>query len=577
MKRFSMVFLLAALVGSAGLSAAAQDDPRKDGWQTEAFAQIATRILTELASDIAAPSANPAVLEAHFHRHFQGSYPSDSGTHTDIPPFAVTRTGEQRVSTKDAADLTSYLRSQWANGRNFRFHFKVLTVTPSKSMVETRVLVSVDGEVAAANGSPGWRPWEQHSEWSVVGSPSSTGSPRIVGLHIHREQTATVVGQGGPLLEERTAAILGKTTSYQQQLAHGQPYWLRRIESFHGMLNPGQNGISIGDLDGDGLDDVYVCQPGGLPNVVYIQNQDGTLSDHSRQSKLDLLDNTHSALIVDLDNDGDQDAVLATAAAILIYENVSGRFSLRHADRNMSDAHSMAAADYDKDGDLDIYACGYFPNGANVNALPIPIPYFDARNGGANRLIQNDGGWKFTDITESVGLNENNRRFSYAAIWIDFDNDGAEDLYVANDFGPDVAYRSTKRGGQVQFVDASQSMGIGQGAFGMSVAAADLNRDAFEDIYVANMFSSAGNRVTRQPQFQAGATAAHRSVFQRLANGNSLLMNDAGAKLSDIGVASGTSMGRWSWGATFADLNNDGWDDLLVTNGYITGESEQDS
>ena len=109
------------------------------------------------------------------------------------------------------------------------------------------------------------------------------------------------------------------------------------------------------------------------------------------------------------------------------------------------------------------------------------------------------------------------------------------------------------------------------------MAAADLNRDGLEDIYVANMFSSAGNRVTRQPQFQTAATATHRSLFQRLANGNSLLMNDSGAKLSDIGVTSGTAMGRWSWGANFADLNNDGWDDLLVTNGYITGESEQDS
>ena len=577
MKRFSLFFLIAGLATSVGPYSEAEDDPRKDGWQTEAFAEIATRMLTELASEISLPTENPSALESHFHDHFEASFPASSRTRTTILPFAITKTGTQRQATDNAAELTKYLRAQWSHVSDLRFHFKVLTVTPKQSIVETRVLVSIDGKLGTAGASSGRRPWEQHSEWTVKWSPSSTGSPRIAGLHIHDEQTATVVAQDLPLFKDRTTAVIGATKSYQQQLAYGQPHWLRRIESFHGMLNPGQNGISIGDINGDGLNDLYVCQPGGLPNIVYTQNTDGTMSDQSRRTGLDLLDNTHSALIVDLDNDGDQDVVLATAAAVLIYENANSRFSLRHTDSNMSDAHSMAAADYDKDGDLDLYACGYFPNGANVNALPIPIPYFDARNGGANRLLQNDGDWNFSDVTASVGLNENNRRFSYAVIWVDFDNDGDEDLYVANDFGPDVVYRSTNNAGKVQFVNASHSMGIRHGAFGMSVAAADLNRDGLEDIYVANMFSSAGNRVTRQPHFQTGATATHRSLFQRLANGNSLLMNDSGEKLSDTGVSSGTAMGRWSWGANFADLNNDGWDDLLVTNGYITGESEQDS
>jgi hypothetical protein len=332
----------------------------------------------------------------------------------------------------------------------------------------------------------------------------------------------------------------------------------------------------VADLNGDGLDDLFVCQPGGLPNRTYWQQDDGTLIDVSRSSGLDLLDNTHSALFVDLDNDGDQDATLATAAALLVYENNAGQFTLRHADRNMSDAYSLAASDFDKDGDLDLYACGYFPNGADVHSLPIPIPYFDAKNGGANRLLRNDGELQFSDVTESVGLNDNNRRFSYAAIWTDFNNDGNEDLYVANDFGPDVVYQAEKSADTVRFVDVSNQLGIQHGAFGMSAAASDINRDGFEDIYVANMFSSAGNRVTQQPQFRSGESANQIGVFQRLANGNSLLLNQAGLKFADIATESGTAMGRWSWGSNFADINNDGWDDLLVTNGYITGETTND-
>ncbi len=94
----------------------------------------------------------------------------------------------------------------------------------------------------------------------------------------------------------------------------------------------------------------------------------------------------------------------------------------------------MAAADYDRDGDLDIYACRYYQADADPLALPVPTPYFDAQNGGENYLIQNEGNWRTTNATIVSGLDQNNNRFSYAAIWIDFDQDGDQDLYVANGY-----------------------------------------------------------------------------------------------------------------------------------------------
>ena len=98
----------------------------------------------------------------------------------------------------------------------------------------------------------------------------------------------------------------------------------------------------------------------------------------------------------------------------------------------------MAAADYDNDGDLDIYVCGRDASGAikaEQGALGIPMPYYDANNGGPTTLFQNDGDFIFIDVTKAVGMDVNNQRFSLACAWEDFDNDGDQDIYVANDFG----------------------------------------------------------------------------------------------------------------------------------------------
>ena len=90
------------------------------------------------------------------------------------------------------------------------------------------------------------------------------------------------------------------------------------------------------------------------------------------------------------------------------------------------------------------------------------------------------------------------------------------------------------------------------------------------------MFASAGSRVTRQPKFRAGEPAEQIARFQRLASGNSLYLNRPGQPFIDLGERLGVALGRWSWGANFIDLNNDGWQDLLVTNGYITGSDPDD-
>jgi hypothetical protein len=188
-------------------------------------------------------------------------------------------------------------------------------------------------------------------------------------------------------------------------------------------------------------------------------------------------------------------------------------------------------------------------------------------------LLRNDGNWQFNDVTEATGLNHNNNRFSYAAAWEDYDNDGDPDLYVANDFGRNNLYQNTKG----RFVDVAAELGVEDMAAGMSATWADFNRDGHLDIYVGNMFSAAGNRITFQRQFKPGASNDMRAQYQRHARGNTLFQaSSEGPGFRDVSVEQGVTMGRWAWGSIFVDLNNDGWEDLVVANGFISTEDTGD-
>ena len=110
----------------------------------------------------------------------------------------------------------------------------------------------------------------------------------------------------------------------------------------------------------------------------------------------------------------------------------------------------------------------------------------------------------------------------------------------------------------------------------MSVSWGDYNRDGFMDLYIGNMFSSAGNRIAYQEKFHSAASEEFKTRYRRLARGNSLFEGQSDGTFRDVSVAAGATMGRWAWGSVFADVNNDGWDDLLVGNGFVTGKNPDD-
>ncbi len=199
--------------------------------------------------------------------------------------------------------------------------------------------------------------------------------------------------------------------------------------------------------------------------------------------------------------------------------------------------------------------------------------YHDDNNGPQNFMLRNTtqkgGEISFEDVTEVVGLNQNNNKWSFAASWEDFDNDGDSDLYVANDYGRNNLYRNDLG----KFTDIAAEIGVEDSASGMSVTWGDYDLNGLMDIYVSNMFSSAGNRITTQKQFKPTTKLETRSRFKRFARGNTLFSNKRN-EFIDRSVISEVTMGRWAWGSKFVDTNNDGWEDIVIANGYLSSDED---
>ena len=555
-----------------------RQDPQRDGWDSEFLADEITQRLKLLGKKLATPSRlrNSDLADWSVANFAARQPPQDLQPIVDDPSLHVRRAPPLGGTSESIplADVLQNLLKPLATATNIRVKFKLFRIHPSEQQngqVTTSAYYQASGELPAGLA-------QQNATWHCVWD-ASTRPLRFVQLSIDDYEEVLPKTSGRLTFTDVTQSALGNTDSFRQQLTRGVDYWRGRLEANYGVDPNGNQGLTVGDVNGDGLDDVFVCQQGGLPNRLYVQNVEGTLRDVSAAAGVDWMEVCRSALLVDLDNDGDQDLVMAQGwYAMIMTNDGTGKFTVLKEVRSSANLYSTAAADYDNDGDLDLFFCGRNP-GRERNQfegiLGTPIPYHDANNGGPNLFWRNDGAGAFTDVTVESGLDVNNRRYSYAASWEDYDNDGDMDLYVANDFGRNNLYRNLLiENGQPRFEDVAQQLGVEDISAGMSVTWGDWNNDGLPDIYISNMFSSAGNRIAYQRQFRPDASGSLRS-FQRHARGNTLFTN-TGDGFRDESVDRGVTMGRWAWGSKFADFNNDSLLDIYVTNGFITTEDTGD-
>jgi Flp pilus assembly protein TadD/peroxiredoxin len=383
-----------------------------------------------------------------------------------------------------------------------------------------------------------------------------------------------------PCFVDITAAALGGNSSYSAQLSHGTDYWRTVLDGACGIDIYGHNGVSIGDIDGDGLDDLYICQPGGLPNRLYRNRGDGTFEDITEASGVGVIENTACALFIDVDNDGRQDLVVVRSSGPMLFLNQgSGKFrqkadAFQFATPPQGTFTGAAAADYDRDGWLDIYFCLYvYYQGADQ--YKYPSPYYDAENGPPNFMMRNNRDGTFRDVTAASGLNQNNTRYSFCCGWADFNRDGWPDLYVVNDFGRKNLYCNN---GDGTFTDIAAPTGVEDVGAGMSVCCFDYNNDGAQDLYVADMWTAAGERISRQDIFKKESSPEARALYHKHAIGNSLFRNTSredsrDPAFEDVTAVSGAGIGRWAWSSDAWDFDHDGFLDLYVTNGMVSGPS----
>lgn len=552
-----------------------QLDPASDGWETEQFQDRAGKRLKKLAALLLHAEDLTEDTLAHFAAEHVQVHALRPGTLQDTrgPPCLVRRgVLPEEPLGRGLPALAAAMRTlaeRLGGVSNPRVQAKIFQIDGQGEEVVTRVAFQIGGTTpeGSVQHNAVWR-----CTWT--GDPADD-QPRLVGLAVEEYEEVVLQSPEQTLFVDITGSVLPAEKALGEQLGRGLGHWVEQIETQYGIFHFVRYGMAVGDVNGDGLDDAYLCQPGGLPNRLLMQNPDGTAIECAADWGVDFLDHTSAALLIDLDNDGDQDLVLAGTGKVLFLSNEGQRgFQLRFVALTPdNDLQSMAAADYDGDGRVDVYVTCWTANHPD-QVSQRPFRYHDAEDGGANVLLRNeitaDGAWQFTDVTDAVGLGDGKHRLSLAAAWEDYDNDGDPDLYVANDFGPNYLYCND--GGR--FVNVAPHAGVEDFGSGMSVSWADFNHDGRMDLYVGNMWSSAGNCITPQPGFKPGSDPAERSLLRRFAKGNTLFAQQPDGQFRER--TAGVELGRWAWSSLFVDVDNDAWEDLIVANGYITGEVTDD-
>jgi tetratricopeptide (TPR) repeat protein len=559
--------------------------PGNDAFPEEKDAEELSVRLNELAAALREnPVAGGRALDRLMAPEFEGAplTPAEEATLTNGPGLEVHRA---TVFPKDVvrdrrvfADGFAMLTAGFETIQVAEFLITAIEVDRTATpRARTEVRYDLVGTMGVSRG-------ERVGKWRMAWRRGDDGAWRLVEwAPIADARSAAPT----PVFTEVTAAALGGNLAFRQQLMAGLDFWSAHLDGVFKTGGMGHHGVSVGDADGDGLDDLYVSQPAGLPNRLFRARGDGSFEDVTTKAGLAILDSTSQSVFADFDNDGDQDLLLVTSGGLLLFRNDGkGGFTrdpdaFRSAGALRGSPTSVAVADYDRDGFLDVYMCTYsYVIGASEDKAGTPTPYHDAQNGPPNVLLRNDGAGHFMDVTDEAGLNENNDRFSFAAAWADYDEDGWPDLLVANDFGRKNLYHNEGRqAGKVRFKDVAAEAGVLDFGAGMSAAWLDYDNDGHLDIYTGNMWTAPGQRITRLPGFMPDAPEETRELYRRHARGNSLFRNRGDGTFEDVTLAAGAEMGRWAWSSDALDFDNDGFEDLYVVNGMFTrapGEPELD-
>jgi hypothetical protein len=307
-----------------------------------------------------------------------------------------------------------------------------------------------------------------------------------------------------------------------------------------GRPGPWKTGVTMADVNGDGLLDIYVCYSGKLP-------------DGKRVNEL----------FINLGPDANGLPKFAEQAA---------KYGLA------SSAYSTQAVffDFDRDQDLDLFLLNHNPNSMAVLdevSTAAMLEKEDAQMG--CRLYRNDKGF-FRDITGQTGIHSSALTYGLGAGIADLNQDGWPDIYISSDYTmPDYLYRNNQDG---TFTDQAQSRLGHVSHFSMGNDIADINNDGFPDIFTLDMLPEDNRRQKllfapdNYEKFDLNLKSGFHYQYMR----NMLQVNNGNGTFSEVGQLAGVSNTDWSWAPLLADFDNDGWKDLFVTNGFLRDYTNMD-
>jgi tetratricopeptide (TPR) repeat protein len=553
-------------------------EPGRDRFITEKYAEEIGSILSAWSAGLLrSPQASRAIQQT-LAPNFSGTSPQPI-TSRIVRSSSFLQVRQQKFGdARIAAD--AFLRDWLQNLQNFSrldvAQFQITAIDAGIPHQQSKVPVKLQTHVRyeIVGTGAGFHREQRIGNWDLEWAPSQAGSFLLTAWKSLDETRAI---SASPVYIDIAASVFAGTRSYSEQMLHGVDYWRTVLDGACGIDIYGHNGVSVADINNDGWDDLYVCQPAGLPNRLYRNRGDGTFEDITQSSGLGILENTACALFADFNNDGYQHAILVRANGPLFFVNEGGgkfreqSHAFKFANPPQGTFTGASVADYDRDGWLDLYFCLYsYYQG--TGQYRYPSPYHDAENGPPNFLMRNNRDGTFRDVTAPSGLDQNNTRYSFCCAWNDYNRDGWPDLYVVNDFGRKNLYRNN---GDGTFTDVAPEVGAEDVGAGMSVSWLDYDNDGSDDLYVGNMWTAAGMRISMQDVFKKESPSGVRRLFQKHAMGNSLLHN-RDAKFEEATKSAEVGIGRWAWTSDAFDFDHDGFPDLYITNGMVSGPAPAD-
>ena len=347
-------------------------------------------------------------------------------------------------------------------------------------------------------------------------------------------------------------------------------HWQHRSggpEKWH-ILEAKGGGAAFLDYDGDGYLDIYLVNGSTLErtghvspldNALYRNTGGGRFADVTAAAGANDTSWGMGCVAADYDNDGNADLYITNYGANRLYRNVGdGRFADATVSAGVGDdrwSTGAAFGDYDLDGDLDLYVANYVDFDPDIRREDRPFCQWKSVDvfcgprslrGAADRLYRNEGDGRFVDKTADAGVEDRHKYYGFAVLFSDYDQDGWPDLFVANDSTPNLLYHNL---GDGRFEDVALAEGVaynyaGKGQAGMGAAWGDYDGDGFLDLFITHFASDY----------------------------NTLYRNERGRFFVDVTLKAGLgdkSLPYVGWGTCFIDYDHDRDLDLFVANGHV--------